>query len=90
MMGFEPTTRKAHGLLTTPFVKVLVGVLVRLTTCKRLTNNSSPKLSLITPSPPETARYQVGWIYGGTCQYPSGFFLGIPGRVLFKFNMGKV
>ena len=31
---------------TTPFVKVLVGVLVRLTTCERLTN-SLPKLSLI-------------------------------------------
>ena len=35
-------------------VKVISGVLVRLTTCKRLTN-SLPKLSLITLSPPETA-----------------------------------
>ena len=34
-------------------VKVISGVLVRLTTCKRLTN-SLPKLSLITLSPPET------------------------------------
>ena len=37
------------------FVKVSAGYyLVRLTTCKRLTN-SLPKLSLITLSPPETA-----------------------------------
>ena len=39
------------------------GVLVRLATCKRLTN-SLPKLSLITLFPPETAGYQVGRIYG--------------------------
>ena len=53
-------------------VKVLVGYyLVRLTTCKRLTN-SLPKLSLITLSPRETAGKQVGRIYGWTCQYPSG------------------
>ena len=25
MVGIEPTTQKAHGLSTTPFVKVLVG-----------------------------------------------------------------
>ena len=43
-VGFEPTTKKTHGLSTTPFVKVVGGVLVRLTTCKRLTH----KLSLIT------------------------------------------
>ena len=36
---FEPTIQKNHGLSTTPFVKVLGGVLVRLTTCKRLTNS---------------------------------------------------
>ena len=36
--------RAPHG-----FVKVISGVLVRLTTCKRLTN-SLPKLSLITGS----------------------------------------
>ena len=35
-------------------IMVISGVLVRLTTCKRLTN-SLPKLSLITLSPPETA-----------------------------------
>ena len=47
MVGFEPTTptQKNHGLSTTPFGKVLVGVLVRLPTCKRLTN-SLPKLNL--------------------------------------------
>ena len=58
------------------------GVLVRLTTCKRLTS-SLPKLSLIILFPPETAGYQVGRIYGRTCQYPSGFisFLGIPGSI---------
>ena len=33
---------------------IVAGVLVRLTTCKRLTD-SLPKLSLITLSPPETA-----------------------------------
>ena len=38
---------KNHGLSTTPFVKDFSGVLVSLTTCKRLTN-SLPKLSLIT------------------------------------------
>ena len=41
MVGFEPTTQKNMVLPTTPF-----GVLVRLTTCKMLTN-SLPKLSLI-------------------------------------------
>ena len=54
------------------FVKVLVGVLVRFTTCKRLTNNSLPKLSLITLAPSETAGYQVGRIFWRICQYPSG------------------
>ena len=46
-VGFEPTTQKTHGLSTTPFVEGISVVLVRLTTCERLTN-SSPKLSLIT------------------------------------------
>ena len=46
-VGLEPTTPKTHGLSTTPFVKVFSGVLVRLTTCKRLTNTTLPKLSLI-------------------------------------------
>ena len=67
IVGIEPTTQKTHGRSTTPFVKVIRGVLVRLTTCKRLTN-SLPKLSLITLPPPETAGYQVGRIYGRTCQ----------------------
>ena len=53
-VGVEPTTQKTHGLSTTPFVKVISGVLVRLTTCQMLTN-SLPKLSLKTLSPPETA-----------------------------------
>ena len=47
MVGIEPTTQKPTVLPTTPFVKDFSGVLVRLTTCKRLTN-SLPKLSLIT------------------------------------------
>ena len=38
---------KTHGLSTMPFVKDFSGVLVRLTTYKRLTD-SLPKLSLIT------------------------------------------
>ena len=37
LVGFEPTPQKKHGLSTTPFVKVVSGVLVRLTTCKRST-----------------------------------------------------
>ena len=45
-VGLEPTTQKNHGLSTTPFVKENSGVLLRLTTCKRLTN-SLPKLSLL-------------------------------------------
>ena len=50
MVGFEPTNPpppKKMVLPTTPFVKELVGVLVRLTTCKTLTNRL-PKPSLIT------------------------------------------
>ena len=43
---------KIHGLSTTPFVKEISGVLVRLTTCNWLTNNSLPKLSLITVALP--------------------------------------
>ena len=70
-------------------VKVISRVLVRLTTCNWLTD-SLPKVSLITLSPPETAGYQVGRIYGRTCHLSKPFhFLGIPGRVLFKFDMGK-
>ena len=46
-VGLEPTTQKTHGLSTTPFVMVISEVLVRLTTCERLTN-SLPKLSRIT------------------------------------------
>ena len=46
-VGLEPTTQKNHGLSTTPFLKELSGVLVRLTTCNWLTN-SLPKLSPIT------------------------------------------
>ena len=53
-VGFKPVTQKTHGLSTTLSVEGISGVLVRLTTRKRLTN-SLPKLSLITLSPPETA-----------------------------------
>ena len=38
---------KTHNLSTTPFVKLISGVLVRLTTCNWLTN-SLPRLSLTT------------------------------------------
>ena len=39
--------------------------------------NSLPKLSIIAFSPPETAGYQVGRIYGRTCQLSKPFhFLG--------------
>ena len=49
-VGLEPTTQKPMVLPTTPFIcEGARGVLVRLTTCKGLTN-SLPKLSLlITP-----------------------------------------
>ena len=47
MVEIEPTTKKTHGLPTTPFVKVVSGVLVCLTTCKMLTE-FLPKLSLTT------------------------------------------
>ena len=50
------------------FVKVISGVLVRSTTCKRLIN-SLPQLSLIALFPPETAGYQVDRTYRRTCQY---------------------
>ena len=46
-VGFEPTTQKTHGLSTTPFVKVISEVFVRLTTCKRLTNSLPNKQSLL-------------------------------------------
>ena len=59
MVGFEITTEKNHGLPTTPFVKVLVaGVLVGLTTCKRLTN-SLPKLSPINTCPSFVSRVEI-------------------------------
>ena len=47
MVGFELTTQNPHGLSTTPFVNSEVLLIVRLTTCKRLTN-SLPKLGRIT------------------------------------------
>ena len=46
-VGLEPSTQETHGLSTTPFIIAISRVLVRLTTCKKLTN-SLPKLSLIT------------------------------------------
>ena len=72
------------------FVKEISGVLVRWTTCNWLTNGL-PKLSLITLSPPETAGYQVGRIYGGPPSISKPFhFLGIPRRVFYKFGMGNI
>ena len=67
------------------------GVLVNLTACKRLTD-SLPKLRLITLSAPETAEYQVGRIYiRADLSISKRFhFLGIPGRLFFKFDTGQV
>ena len=48
------------------------GILVRLATCQRLTN-SLPKLNFITLSSPETGAYQVGRMYGRTCQLSKPF-----------------
>ena len=66
------------------------GVLVRLTTCEMLTN-SLPKLSLIT-LPPLKRRdsRSAGYIYGRTCQYPSGFiFWGYRGEYFSSSTWGK-
>ena len=46
-VGLEPTIPKNHGPADDAICKGLSGVLVRLTTCKRLTN-SLPKLRLMT------------------------------------------
>ena len=46
-VGLEPTTPKTHGPADDAICQGISGVLVRLTTCKRLTD-SLPKLSLIT------------------------------------------
>ena len=46
--GNQTHDRKKHSLSTAPIVKVIRRVLVRLTTCKMLTNNSLAKLSLTT------------------------------------------
>ena len=56
MVGFDPTTQKAHGLSTTPLVKESVGVLVRFTTCKRLTNS----LPYLTQNNPHNTS---AWLY---------------------------
>ena len=70
MVGIEPTTQKTHVLPTTPFVKVISGVLIRLTTCKRLTN-SSPKLSLITYC------FQSIMLEAGCQRFPTSSLLGM-------------
>ena len=72
-------------------LRYLVGVLVRSTTCKRLTN-SLPKLSLITLVPLKRRDIRSAGYTAHLCQYPSHHFLGIPGRVYFKFDMamGKI
>ena len=58
MVGIEPTTQKTMVLPPTPFVKEYIGVLVRLTTCKRLTD-SLPKLSLIAYGHTTTAMHKL-------------------------------
>ena len=64
-------------------------VLVRLTTRKRLTN-SLPELSLITLPPPETAEYQIGRIYGRTCQCIQAVsFPGDTGESIFQVRHGE-
>ena len=45
MVGFEPTTQQIHGPADDAIFHGISGVLVRLTTCKRLTNDL-PKLRL--------------------------------------------
>ena len=47
MVGFEPTTPKAHGLPTTPFVKETSGGISPFDHLQKKVNNSLPKLSLI-------------------------------------------
>ena len=70
-------------------VKVISGVLVRLTTCKRLTK-SLPRLSLITLSPPETAGENFGRIYGRTCHLSKPFHsLGYQGEYFPSSTWGK-
>ena len=89
MVGIEPTTPKAHGLSTTPFVKVISGVLVRLTTCKRLTN-SLPKLSLITtPHQAQNFCYMVDDVLVSDFRLTFGWAAS-PGHLLFShINSGK-
>ena len=73
------------------FIDSEVLVVVRLTTCKRLTNNSLPKLSITTLFPPETA----GYIVCGRPDIRADLsiskpfnFLGIPIILFFfKFDM---
>ena len=69
------------------------GVLVRLTTCKRLIN-CLPKLSLITTYntlPPSNGEIAGRPELRADLPISKRFhFLGIPGRVFFKFDMGKV
>ena len=38
-VGFEPTTQKTHGPADDAICESISGVLVRLTTCKRLTDS---------------------------------------------------
>ena len=72
-----PPQAERQALLGSPttkqrYVKILVGYLVRLTTCKRLTTNGLPKVSLATLSSPETAGRSAGYT-GGPVNYPSRF-----------------
>ena len=70
--------------------QVISGVLVRLNTCKRLTN-SLPKLSLINAPPRKNGGIAGRPDIRADLSISKRFHsLGIPGRVFFKFDMGKV
>ena len=49
---------KEHGLSTTPFCQGISGVLVRLTTCKRLTDCSLPALKALEQQAPVTLAWK--------------------------------
>ena len=98
-MPLAISSRRVDIWYPTAVKELSSGVLVRLTTCKRVTD-SLPQLSLITLSPPETAGYQVGriygpagYIYGRTCYLSKRFhFLGIyPGEYFSSSTwLGKI
>ena len=75
-------------------MKVLVGywsVLDHLQNVNLNIRSRLPKLTLITLSPTGTAGYQVGRMYGRTCQYPSGFISWVcRGEDFSSSTWGKV